>query len=141
VSAEPHSKGSDSPRPDISGEVEQHSRVFRNAKSLSTNRVPVAYLDPTPTPSNIMCPSGDSIQAIATPGRPRGPPLSTRRTMSFKFMAEVRETQIPGQELLKEERYPVYKLSWEKLKLILEKRFPNHRFEERCVRPCHPCHP
>ena len=61
--------------------------------------------------------------------------------MSFKRMAEARETQTPSKELLHEKRYPVYRLRWEKLKAILEKRFPNHKFDERRVCPCHPLHP
>jgi hypothetical protein len=61
--------------------------------------------------------------------------------MSFKRIAEARQTQIPDKELLTERLYPVYKLRWEELKAILEKRFPNHKFGERRVCPCHPLHP
>jgi hypothetical protein len=55
--------------------------------------------------------------------------------MSFKLRVEKKEPQLSQKEELKQATYPVYRLRWEKLKAFLEKRFPEHKFQERRVRP------
>jgi hypothetical protein len=53
--------------------------------------------------------------------------------MSFKRLAEAQESQPVKKGQLKQRIFPVYNLTWKKLKAFLEKRFPNHQFEERRV--------
>ncbi|KAF7506102.1 hypothetical protein GJ744_012253 [Endocarpon pusillum] len=79
------------------------------------------------TPSNV----------IATPGRAPGAPFPKRKTLSFKIRAETREPHCPPGEKLRQNTYPVYRLSWEKLKAFLENKFPKQSFEERRVQNDH----
>ena len=55
--------------------------------------------------------------------------------MSFKLRVEEKEHQLSRKVELKQATYPVYRLRWEKLKAFLEKRYPEHQFEERRVCP------
>jgi hypothetical protein len=71
----------------------------------------------------------------ASQGRARGPSPPRRRMTSFKLRVEKKEPQFSRKEELKQATYPVYRLRWEKLKAFLEKRFPEHKFEERRVCP------
>lgn len=53
------------------------------------------------------------------------------RRFSFKDQAE--QPSPPPKPNLKEAYYPTYKLSWEKLKAYLERKFPEVAFGEREV--------
>lgn len=67
--------------------------------------------------------------ASGLPGRPKGPPPPRRMTIPFAQQTP----KPPPHPILKQASYPVYNLKWEKLKAILEKRFPGYTFTRRCV--------
>ncbi|KAI4260815.1 MAG: hypothetical protein L6R42_003867 [Xanthoria sp. 1 TBL-2021] len=66
--------------------------------------------------------------ASGLPGRPKGPPPPRRMTIPFAQQTP----KPPPHPILKQASYPVYNLKWEKLKAILEKRFPGYTFTRRC---------
>ncbi|KAL9633795.1 MAG: hypothetical protein Q9204_003252 [Flavoplaca sp. TL-2023a] len=66
--------------------------------------------------------------ASGLPGRPKGPPPPRRMTIPFAQQTSKPPPQLP---ILKQASHPVYNLNWEKLKAILEKRFPGYTFSKR----------
>jgi hypothetical protein len=63
-----------------------------------------------------------------------------RKVTNYKTQAE--KSQQPP-KFLRQDSYPTYRLKWEKLKAFLERKFPNHTFEERrvCCPTQQPCNP
>ena len=68
--------------------------------------------------------------APGLPGRAPGPPPPRRMTIPFAQQVPKPPPQLPA---LKEASHPIYNLQWEKLKAILEKRFPDYEFSRRVV--------
>jgi len=64
-------------------------------------------------------------------GRSRAsPPRDGKRAMSWKDLAQKK----PPKPALQQQKISAYRLSWEKLKAVLEEKiFPNHTFHEQLV--------